>query len=81
MRIQIKGPETHLNLYFPTGLMCSRLVLGTAFSLMHRKYHLPMTAGQAGCFARVLRQVRRTHPNWVLVEVESADGERIRITM
>ncbi len=81
MRIQLSGAEEHLNLYLPTGLMCNRLALGTAFSVMHRKYHVPLTASQAGRFAHALRQFRRTHPNWVLVEVESADGERIQITV
>lgn len=81
MRIQINSPDTNLNLYIPTGLMCNRLALGTAFSVMHRKYHVPLTASQAGRFARVLQQYRKNHPDWVLVEVESANGEQVRITV
>ncbi len=81
MRVQIESTETHLNLHLPTGLMCSRLLLKGCFSRICRTKQLPITASQAEVYLKFLRQYRKTHPDWVLVEIESADGERVRITV
>ncbi len=32
-------------------------------------------------FARLLNRYRRSHPEWVLVEVESADGDYVKIKL
>ncbi len=79
MRIRISGSDGKLNLCVPTGLVLNRLTLGPVLTALNRKYNLPVKREQAGEFARALRQYRREHPEWVLVDVESADGERVYI--
>lgn len=84
MKIRIKDGGRNLTLLLPTALLFSR---GTAWlaNTVGRKYagevmkHIPPESVN-GLFAE-LRRVKKKHGSWELAEVESADGEKVKITL
>ena len=84
MRIQVKSEYRNINLVLPTNLIFSK---GTLWLAEHygRKY-----AGEAmkdispegldRLFAE-FRRIKRKHKHWVLVEVESSDGDAVSIEL
>lgn len=81
MRILIhEKNEPVMKLPIPTGLFLNPLTAGLVLrSLQKEGVSIPHKL--AGPFVRELNRFRRSHPNWVLVEVESADGSYVRITL
>lgn len=84
MRIQVKDEDTNLNIILPTMLVFSK---GTVWLANHfgRKYAADAMKdippeGLDRLFAE-LRRIKRKYGSWDLVEVESADGERVRIKL
>lgn len=81
MQIVVRSHEgTNIRLPIPTGLVLNRWGVAFMFGSM-KKYGLNVTKEQASAFARLLNRYRRSHPEWVLVEVESADGDYVKIRL
>lgn len=84
MRIKIKDEDTNINLLLPTNLIFSK---GTVWLANHfgRKYagdamkDIPPEALDR-LFAE-FRRIKRKHKHWVLVEVESSDGDAVSIEL
>lgn len=81
MRIVVKSNEgPNLWLPFPSGLVLNRFVAGLAPKYL-KQYGLNITKEQAIFFVKELNRYRRKHPEWVLVEVQSSDGEYVKIKL
>ena len=84
MRIRIKSEETNLNLVFPTGLLIGNTVLKIA-NTMGRRYasealeSIPPEALEILCAE--LRRIKKQYGSWELVDVETADGQIVKITL
>ena len=84
MRITVKSEDTNVNLVLPTNLIFGR---GTVWLANHfgRKYagdamkDIPPEALKR-LFAE-FRRIKKTHGRWELVEVRSADGDEVHITL
>lgn len=84
MRIKIKDEDTDINLLLPTNLIFSK---GTVWLANHfgRKYagdamkDIPPEALDR-LFAE-FRRIKRKYKRWVLVEVESSDGDAVSIEL
>lgn len=84
MKIEIRGGEENMTLLLPTGIIFSR---GTAWlaDTVGRKYagdamkDIPPEALK-NLFAEI-RRIKRRYGKWELVDVESADGEKVKITL
>lgn len=81
MRIYIKeekGQVIHLRL--PTGLVFNRF---TALFIPGacRKRNINITYQQAVQFLRALHSYRRRHKDWVLAEVDSANGDKVFVKL
>lgn len=84
MRILVQGGEHDLNIVLPTRMLFSKTVLRLV-NVTGRKY-----AGDAlerippeffdVLFAE-LRHVKKKYGSWDLVDIESADGERVLIRL
>ena len=72
------GPNLFIPI--PTGLFCNRLTAGIAAKVMAQN-GWNATPEQMARFFRIARQSKRRHPDWVLVEVESADGDQVYIKL
>lgn len=84
MRVKVSDKDTNLDIILPTGLVFSR---GTVFLVnkVARKYagdameNIPPEA-MAALFAE-FRRIKRKYGKWDLVEVESADGDRVLVRL
>ena len=81
MKIVAKTNEgTNISLPIPTGLILNRFAAGFAPKYL-KEYGLNITKEQAVTFVKELNRYRRKHRDWVLVEVQSAGGECIKIKL
>lgn len=83
MKIQVKEAEKSFCLNLPTNLIFSRLVLRLALkhsSINGRKID-GLTAEAADALSAEIRRIKKRHGTWELVEVRSADGETVKITL
>ena len=83
MKIQIREAERSFYLNLPTNLIFSRLVLRLALkhsSINGRKIDV-LTAEAADALSAEIRRIKKRHGTWELVEVRSADGETVKITL
>lgn len=84
MKIQIKGGSYAMNIVLPTGLVFSK---GTARLANHvgRQYaedamrDIPPEALDA-LFAE-FRRIKKKYGSWELVDIESSDGEKVKVTL
>ena len=84
MKIQIHQEGMHLRLRFPTGLFFSRPVQYLA-NHTARKYAPEamknISPEAMDALFSELRRIKKMHGSWDLVEVRSADGEYVKITL
>ena len=73
-----EGPNIRLPI--PSGLVLNRFVAGFVPKYL-KGYGLDITKEQAILFVKALNQYRRKHPEWVLAEVQSADGEYVKVKL
>ena len=81
MRIVVKsnkGPNIWLPI--PSGLVLNRFVAGIAPRYL-KDHGINITKEQAVAFIVALNRYRRKHPDWVLVEVQSSDGDYVKIKL
>lgn len=81
MRIVVKSNERpDIRLSIPTRLVLNRLTAGFVPKFLGES-GLDVTKAQAIAFVRELNRYRRHHPEWVLAEVQSSDGEYVEIKL
>ena len=81
MKLVVKSKDgPNLWLPIPSGLILNRFAAGLAPQYL-KEYGLNITKEQAVLFVRALNRYRRAHPEWVLVEVESADGDYVKVKL
>lgn len=81
MRIIIKQAEgKNIRIMFPSRLVFNRLS-AALIPLALKDSDLKIDRGQAWTMVKTILDCRRRFPNWSLVEVDSADGEHIRIKL
>lgn len=84
MRITVKTNETNLNIPLPNALVFNRL--GIRLLLLYLKninvdIEIP-TSAVISCYSATKKSMRiykKYHPSWTLVEVNTSDGENIKI--
>lgn len=81
MKILVKSSDGHnIRLPIPSGLVLNRFSAGFASKHL-KKYGLDATKEQAVAFIKALNHYRRKHPEWVLVEIQSSDGEYVKVKL
>lgn len=81
MRIVVKSKDgPNIWLPIPSCLVFNRFVAGIAPKYL-KEDGIEITKEQAVAFIRALNQYRHKHPDWVLVEVQSAEGEYVKIKL
>ncbi|MBQ7344051.1 MAG: hypothetical protein IJW53_04725 [Clostridia bacterium] len=80
MRISITSENKSFNLRFPTRLAFTRL--GLSFL---KKAHVDLpenfSSRDLKRLYRVIKESRKIHKDWYVVEVESSDGENVKIKL
>ena len=81
MRIKVSdGERFRMDLPLPTGLVLNRV--GAAFAckaLEERDIHI--TTGQMMKLMNAIKDYKKHHPEWCLVEVKSQDGEYVMVKL
>lgn len=81
MEIRIRSKEgPNLWIPLPTGLIFNRLTAPIAARAM-AQYGAGLSAGQLTRFFAAVKRYKRTHPDWVLAEVQSADGDYVLVKL
>ena len=79
VRVRSKdGPNLFIPL--PTGLFLNGFTAGIAARSMAH-YGAAVTPSQMRKLFRIIRECKRRHPDWVLAEVHSADGDHIYVKL
>lgn len=77
----IENGVQKVNLHLPTGLLLNRFTACLAPHFMKDNDSPPLTGAQAYRFIKALKEYKANHPEWVLVEVQSANGDYVEIRM
>ena len=72
------GPNLFIPI--PTGLLCNRLTAGFSAKMMEQN-GMHATPEQMVRFFRAVRRYKRNHPDWVMVEVESSNGDYVYVKL
>lgn len=78
MKVQIRDKARTFQISLPTKLVFSRFVLRHALKHAGGKGLPPEAADK---LAREFRRIREKHGAWELVEVQSADGEQVKVIL
>lgn len=70
-----------INLRLPTGLLLNRVTAYLAPHFTKKNDGMPITGAQAYRLIRALKEYKAGHPEWVLVEVDSANGDHVEIRL
>ena len=81
MKIVVKQTEgKNIRLMFPSRLILNRATAAFV-PLALKDSDLKITRQQAYAMIRVILDCRRRFPDWTLAEVDTADGEHIRVKL
>ena len=81
MLIKVRSTDgPNLTIPLPTGLFCNRLTAGFAAKAMAQN-GWNATPEQMARLFRAIRQYKRKHPDWVMVEVQSSDGDYVYVKL
>ena len=81
MLIKVRSTDgPNLTIPLPTALFCNRLTAGFAAKAMAQN-GWNATPEQMAKFFRVARQCKRRNPDWVMVEVQSAEGDYVYVKL
>lgn len=82
MKILVKEQgNTKVNLHLPTGLLLNRFTALFAPMAMKGQGGPECTVEQAWKIMKTLKEYKAAHPEWVLVEVQSANGDHVEIRL
>lgn len=83
MRIIVKSQEAkNINITLPTGLIFNRIILSIALRALNKempKNNIRLKQKDKRQIIKLLRRMRRKHPNLELVNVESSDGDIVKV--
>ena len=80
MKIEIKSGGHRISLLLPSRLIFSSLTIRIAEKYLQKKA-FAFPPGAAKEFVLTVRKCRKYHKKLVLVDMESADGEKVKITL
>ncbi len=81
MIIKIRSADgPNLFIPIPTGLLCNRLTAGLAAKAMAQNGYTATPEQMVRLF-KALRRYKRKHPDWVLTEIRSADGDYVYVKL
>ena len=82
MHIYVKSPDLAfpISLRLPNALFTNRFA-AAAMAKAAAAYGAPISQQRLYRLLQAVPRFRRTHPKWNLVEVDTASGEHIRITL
>ena len=81
MRITVReGGGKNICLIFPTGLVLNRVTAAIG-SVQLRKENISISAEQLHVLFRTIKDYKKAHRDWKMVEVQSSEGDMVEIVM
>lgn len=84
MRIRVNAKDRKINICLPTGLVFNRVTAIIAFRSM-RKYapvqQQKLTLEQLKVLFGVFRRIKDKYGSWTLVDVETPEGQMVKIIL
>lgn len=81
MKIIVSNPGSKgIRLRIPTGLVLNRFT-ALLIPAATKKHGAALTYRQCAALVKELRRCKKKYKDWVLVEVSSADGEKVFVKM
>lgn len=84
MRIHVKSGDQNIRMVFPTGLIFSKAVawLGVRYGLRYAGDSMKnLTAEQIDLLFAEFRRIKKKYGRWELVDVESSNGDLVKIIL
>lgn len=82
MQIIIKSKELNLHLFFPTALVFNSLTLGIFLRTLKKSVpRIQMNQKVTQNFVRELKRIKKRYGRLELVNVESAEGEKVIVRL
>lgn len=82
MKVQIKTGDRDFSLSLPTKMIFSKFVLRMVFkSARLGEKAVKLSPDGAEVLIAELQRIKKRHGTWELVEVQSADGEIVKVTL
>jgi len=84
VRIKIKSDDKNINLYFPTRLLLNKLtarIAANAINSNSETNNLKLSAKDLEKIFAEINRIKRKYPKLELVNVESASGETVVISL
>lgn len=87
MRIEVQEKNSRpIRILFPSGLVLNQLAATVAAPFINRALQknqksLSLSPAQLRRLVRTLNRYRHRHPDWVLAEVSSAEGEKVLVKL
>ena len=83
MKINIRSEERNFTIVLPTRLLFSKTILKYGLKVGKRYSEavpdIPPAAVDALC--NEIRRIKKTHSAWELVNIQTADGEKVQILL
>ena len=81
MRIYIKEEGGHkLDIRIPTGMALNRVTAGIAAGIC-KKNGMEITKSQLFVLIKAIKEYKKHHPEWKLVELQDGDGDFVEIKL
>lgn len=81
MRVYVKEDTGQkFDIRIPTGLALNRVTAGIA-AKMCQKNGVEISKKQLQVLVKTLKDYKKHHPDWKLLEVDDADGEHVEIVL
>ena len=77
--VQENGGENH-DISIPTGVALNRVTAGVLSKLL-QKNGVVIQKKQLLELMKAVKDYKKTHPDWKLVEVDEADGEHVEVIL
>lgn len=81
MRIKVRTPDAKFTLLLPNLLLFNRLTGSLLTKAATAHLGIDVDARQAGRLLAELRKIKKKYGRFTLVDVETADGEIVKITL
>lgn len=82
MRIKVNdGDDINIDLRFPSGLAFNRFFAYLLYPKAAEQYGVTITREQSVALVNAIKEYKRAHPDWKIVEVENANGTIVEIKL
>ena len=86
MRVYVNDNDgTNIRIRIPTGLFLNRITALILSKVLNTVPGIPddikLSKEQAYLFLKIIKEFKKTHPGWKLVEVHSAEDDVVEITI